>query len=101
MSFQVANQGEDLSITLPPKMDTHFYRVHNSDLSATTDEQLIAFEKIRQSNGAYNDSRLTPSICRENIEALYQLGVSQLRLLRVYDTTGDQNKFVAVLGRGG
>lgn len=62
-----------------------------------------ALDKIEKARGAYIDShvwRLTPATFRETLETLYELGMTPLRPLRVYDTTRDQNEFFAVLGRG-
>ncbi len=62
-----------------------------------------AIEEMRAANGAYIDChawRLTPTGFREIVEALYQLGKSPLRPVRLYETTLNQNDFFTVLQRG-
>ncbi len=63
-----------------------------------------ALDQIEKARGGYIDRhawRMTPDSFREILEALYQLGKSPLRPLRIYDTAKGQNEFFAVLGRDG
>lgn len=77
MSAQVARPGGNLSITLPPEVDTDLYRAHNGDLRSVSDEQLIEhYNRFGHNEGR----RSSPAGSRQGFKALIP---PQSRVLKV------------------
>lgn len=77
MSAQAARPGGNLSIMLPPEVDTDPYRVHNGDLWSMTDKQFIE----HYNRFGRNEGRLaSPAGSRQGFKALIP---PQSRILEV------------------
>jgi hypothetical protein len=67
MSAQAARPGGNLSITLPPEVDTDLYRAPNGDLTSVSDEHLIE----HYNRFGHNEGRLSsPAGSRQGFKAL-------------------------------
>lgn len=76
------------------------HNIENRNISEVCKKINLSIEKYKNSNGKYIDVhawRLTPNSFRSIIDILYDLGLSPLKTIRVYDTPRPMNEFTAIL----